>query len=83
MDLRYFRDVDKREVDFVITEDKKPTHFIECKSSGKVASASLRYLKARFPSVSAIQLSLDKDMDLMTKEGVRICSAHLFLKDLV
>jgi predicted AAA+ superfamily ATPase len=83
VDLRYFRDVDKREVDFVITEGKKPTHFIECKSSGKVASPSLRYLKARFPSVSAIQVSLDNDVDLMTKEGVRICSAHLFLKDLV
>jgi len=83
VDLRYFRDVEKREVDFVITEDKRPTHFIECKSSGKVASPSLRYLKARFPSVSAIQVSLDEDVDIMTKEGVRICSAHLFLKDLV
>jgi predicted AAA+ superfamily ATPase len=83
VDLRYFRDVEKREVDFVITEGKRPTHFIECKSSGKVASPSLRYLKARFPAVSAIQVSLDKDVDIMTKEGVRICSAHLFLKDLV
>ena len=28
VELRYFRDVDKREVDFVILEDNKPLHFI-------------------------------------------------------
>ena len=37
----------------------------------------------RFPSVPAAQLTLDEDMDLMTKEGIRICSSHLFLNDLV
>jgi len=35
------------------------------------------------PRQQAIQLTLDEDMDLMTKEGIRICSSHLFLKDLV
>jgi hypothetical protein len=83
IELRYFRDVDKREVDFVIVEEGAPSQFIECKSSGKAPSPSLRYLKARFPSVPATQLTLDEDMDLMTKEGIRICSSHLFLKDLV
>jgi len=82
-ELRYFRDVDKREVDFVIMEDNTPVHFIECKSSGKAQSPSLRYLKVRFPSVLATQVTLDKDVDLETKEGIHICSANLFLKDLV
>ena len=83
IELRYFRDVDKREVDFVIVEEGAPSQFIECKSSGKAPNPSLSYLKARFPSVPAAQLTLDEDMDLMTKEGIRICSSHLFLKDLV
>ena len=83
IDLRYFRDVDKREVDFVIVEEGDPTQFIECKSSGKAPSPSLRYLKTRFPFVPATQLTLDEDLDLMTKEGIRICSSHLFLKDLI
>jgi uncharacterized protein len=83
IELRYFRDIDKREVDFVIVEEGTPAQFIECKTSGKTPSPSLRYLKARFPPVPAIQLVLDEDMDLMTKEGIRICSSHLFLKDLV
>lgn len=83
MELRYFRDVDKREVDFVVLEDKRPVHFIECKSSGKTQSPSLRYLKVRFPTVPATQVTLDDDVDLVTRDHVRICSAHLFLRDLV
>jgi len=83
IELRYFRDVDKREVDFVLIEDEIPVHFIECKLSGKSLSPSLRYLKVRFPSVKATQITLEKDVDLTTKEGIRICSAHRFLADLV
>ena len=83
IELRYFRDVDRREVDFVIVEDGNPVHFIECKKSGKNISRPLNYLKVRFPSVQATQVSLENDIDLITKEGIRLCSAHLFLSDLV
>jgi predicted AAA+ superfamily ATPase len=83
VELRYFRDVDKREVDFVLIEDNKPIHFIEAKSSGKVQSSSLRYLKRKFPSVTATQVTLDKEVDVMTKDGIRISSAHLFLRELI
>ena len=83
IELRYFRDVDRREVDFVIVEDGDPVHFIECKKSGKNISRPLNYLKVRFPSVQATQVSLEDDIDLMTKEGIRLCSAHLFFSDLV
>ena len=83
IELRYFRDVDKREVDFIIVENGKPTLFVECKTSEKKASTSLRYLKKRFPSVNATQVILEKDLDMMTKDGIRICSAHHFLKDLI
>ena len=83
VELRYFRDVDRREVDFVLTEDGKPVLFAECKTSNKRVSSSLNYLKKRFPNVPAFQVTLDEDVDLLTKEGIRICSAHLFLKDFV
>ncbi|MEE8380481.1 MAG: ATP-binding protein [Thermodesulfobacteriota bacterium] len=83
IELRYFRDTDKREVDFVIVEDGKPVHFIECKASGKYPSLPLRYLKQRFPSVKATQISLEGDTDLISKEGIRICPAHLLLAKLV
>lgn len=83
IELRYFRDVDKREVDFVITEDDRPVHFIESTLSGKDCSISLRYLKKHFPLIPATQIILEQDVDVVTKEGIRICSAHLFLKDLI
>lgn len=84
VELRYFRDVDRREVDFVIVEDGNPLHFVECKKkSGRDISRPLNYLKTRFPSVQATQVSLEDDIDLTTKEGIRICSAHLFLSEFV
>ncbi len=81
--LRYFRDIDRREVDFVITEDGKPIHFIECKKSGKEVDPSLKYLKQRFTHVQATQISLEKECDFVTKENIRICSAYKFLKEII
>jgi predicted AAA+ superfamily ATPase len=83
IELRYFRDVDKREVDFVVVENQSPLHFIESKTREEDPSPSLLYLKKRFPSTPATQVVLEKDLDLMTKDGIRICSAHRFLHELV
>lgn len=83
IELRYFRDIDKREVDFVIIEDGIPIHFIECKKSGKEVTPSLRYLKQRFPKVHTTQVSLEKEGDFITRENIRICSAGVFLREFV
>jgi predicted AAA+ superfamily ATPase len=83
IDLLYFRDIDKREVDFVVTEDGKPVHLIEAKTSGRNISLSLRYLKLRFPSARATQVALEGNTDLVTKEDIRICPAHRFFSELV
>jgi hypothetical protein len=64
-------------------EEDAPVKFIECKISSRDVSPSLRYLKARFPNVEATQVVLDKNIDLVTKDGIRLCAAHLFLKDLI
>ncbi|MDE0118489.1 MAG: DUF4143 domain-containing protein [Bdellovibrionales bacterium] len=39
--LYYFRDTDKREVDFIVTEDNKPIQAIECKLKAKDISSHL------------------------------------------
>ena len=44
---------------------------------------ALRYLKKRFPQVMATQVVLEGDMDLMTRDDIRVCPAHKFLMDLV
>jgi hypothetical protein len=55
----------------------------EVAANEKQASPALRYLKIRFPYVVAIQLVLETDMDLVTKDGIRVCSAYRFLKELI
>jgi len=83
VELRYFRDVDRREVDFVITENGKPTLFVECKQRDKTISRSLRYLKVRFPDVTALQIYRGDGPDRMDRDCIRICPAHRFLSELI
>lgn len=81
IELRYFRDIDGREVDFVVVEDGVPTHFIECKLSDEPISRGLYYLKERFPQVEAWQLAFNGKKDY-EKDGIRVCPAVLFLEKL-
>jgi predicted AAA+ superfamily ATPase len=80
VDLRYLRDSDGREVDFIITEGRKPIRLIECKLAARDVDPSLRYLKARFPSAEAWQLSDCRDF--MTPDGIRVAPALTFLRTL-
>jgi len=47
MELRYLRDIDKREVDFVVIKNKKPIFAVECKSGEKAISPSIHYFAER------------------------------------
>lgn len=83
LELRYFRDVTGREVDFVVTENRRPILLVECKWSDAPASSSLRYLKERFPNCRAEQLSAVGVKDFETPEGIRVRPALAFLQELV
>ncbi len=82
-EVRYFRDKDRREVDFVLMEEDKPIYFIECKLSDKNVSPDLNYLHDKFPDIKSCQVILEPDCDFITKKGVRVCSARRFLSELV
>ncbi len=82
-ELRYFRDVDGREVDFVVTERRKPLWLVECKWADAEVDRSLRYLKTRFPECQAWQISATGEKDYVTPEGIRVCPAAGFLNGLV
>lgn len=82
-ELRYFRDIDRREVNFVIVENKKPVYFIECKLKHKDINPALRYLKKRFPETPAIQISLSGGDDFINRDGIRSCPAETFLQKLI
>ena len=47
MELRFLRDTDKREVDFVVLKDKKPIFAVECKHGEGSVSPHLFYFKER------------------------------------
>jgi len=82
-ELRYFRDTERREVDFVLLENKQPLQFIECKLRGREVSPALRYLKKKFPQTEAMQISLYRDDDFVNKDGIRVCPAEKYLLGLI
>jgi len=83
VELRYFRDVDGREVDFVVVEAKKPFLIVECKWSDAPIDKGLRYLKAKFPAAAAWQISAAGNKDYQSAEGIRVTTALKFLRTLI
>ncbi len=83
LELRYFRDVDGREVDFVVTDRRTPILFVEAKLDDGAVDPALRYLKAKFPTCPAWQIHADGTKDYQTAEGIRVAPAQVLLKTLV
>ena len=83
LELCYFRDLAGREVDFVVTENREPILLVECKQSGTAPDRSLRYLKSKFPSATAWQVSADDFGRYQTAQGIQVAPAWTFLGTLV
>ena len=47
MELRFLRDTDRREVDFVVLRDRRPLFAVECKTGEREVSSAVRYFAAR------------------------------------
>ena len=83
VELRYFRDIEAREVDFVVCEKERPLYLIECKYNEREVSKTLRYLKGKFPEAVALQLSAVGKEDYLSRDGIRVCPAWGILRDFV
>jgi predicted AAA+ superfamily ATPase len=83
IDLYYFRDVDGREVDFVVVKDQKPCLFVECKWADANISPALKYMKARFPECAAWQIAAVGKRDFIGELGIRVAPASVLLASLV
>lgn len=83
VELRYFRDIDGHEVDFVVTEANRPLLLIECKWSDADLDRSLRFLHNRFPHAAAWQISAIGTRDYQSPDGIRVAPALELLKTLV
>lgn len=71
MDLRYLRDTDKREVDFVVVRKRAPVFAVECKTSDRDLDPALMYFAERVPIPRFFQVHLGEDK--LTKAKPRGC----------
>lgn len=83
IELQYFRDIDGREVDFIITKDKTPILAVECKWGDKDTSKSLQYFKSKWPKCETWQVSAAGKKEYISKEGIHVAPATKFLKKLI
>jgi len=76
--LYYLRDVFKREVDFLVTYDKKPWFAVECKTTGRAVNPALTYFGERLEIPYLYQISLEQGEDVLD-DKVRVMPASRFL----
>lgn len=80
MDLRFLRDTDKREIDFVVLKDEKPLFGIECKTGEKNINPALFYFMERTQIPKFYQVhSGERDYE---KNGVRVLPVQKLIQEL-
>ena len=85
-DLFYLRDRKKREVDFLVTRDKKPWFLAEVKNSDEVLFGNLAFFQKATDAQHAFQVVLDAEYDgedCFQKTTPSIVPARTFLSQLV
>jgi predicted AAA+ superfamily ATPase len=80
-DLNYVRDREKREVDFLITERRKPYALVEAKLSARDVDSSLMYFAERLKPRYSVQVVRNPEgfKSTMTTSGVILTPASEFL----
>jgi predicted AAA+ superfamily ATPase len=83
MELRYIRDTDKREVDFVVLKKKQPLFAVECKLNQEPASPSIRYFRERLPIPKYFQVHMRGNQDFGNEtKDVRVLPFVTFVQEL-
>ncbi len=60
MELRFIRDTDRREVDFVVIRDGEPQFAVECKTGEKAPNPAINYFRRRCPINDFYQVHLGR-----------------------
>ncbi len=81
-DLYYLRNVDKKEVDFLVTINSKPWFSVETKMSDKTPSPNITYFKERLKIPFNYQVIKEDNIEIV-KDDIRVISAGKFLSGLV
>jgi len=80
MELRFLRDTDKREIDFVVLKDNIPLFAVECKTGEKKINPSIFYFKERTVIPRFYQVHTGRDDYI--KNGVRVLPVKALCKEL-
>jgi uncharacterized protein len=78
MELRYLRDTDSREVDFVVLKQKKPLFAVECKLNDADLSPHIKYFKQRTEIPKFFQVHMGKQDYIHRDTGCRVLPFHKF-----
>ena len=81
-ELHFLRNVDKKEVDFIVTIDKKPWFAVEAKISGTEISKYLYYFRDRLKIPYVYQVVKESGVNRY-KNRVHLVSADCFLAGLI
>ncbi len=83
MELRYLRDIDGREIDFVILKNNKPMMAVECKTGEKSASKWASYFRERTSIPTFYQVHQGtKDFGSATKD-IRVLPLTVFCEEVL
>lgn len=80
--LHHLRDRDGREVDFLMTLDRRPWFAVEVKLKASRVDPAVPYFRDKLGIPWAYQVTFEGDRDFI-EEGVRVLPAHRFLAALV
>lgn len=79
MELRYLKDIDNREIDFVVLKDKKPLFAVECKSGSKQISKHIKYFQERTSIPKFYQVHFDGDKQYLDS-NIHVLPFSIFCK---
>lgn len=83
-ELRYVRDKEKREADFLVTRDRRPYLLIEAKQSSADVHPGLEYFNERLRPAHSFQIVRDAPPDLLSRPpgGIHVAAAARFFSAL-
>jgi predicted AAA+ superfamily ATPase len=78
MELRYIRDTDRREVDFVVIKEQQPLFAVECKTGERTVNEAARYFRQRTAIPRFYQVHLGRRDFGNAETDVRVLPFHSF-----
>lgn len=82
MELRYIRDTDRREVDFVVLRDRQAEFAVECKSGERAPAPTCRYFRERTDIPEFYQVHLGERDFGDAQTGTRVLPFATFCREL-